>query len=125
MEQVYLGIVLAPLAAAIVTGLFGKQVGRAGAHWITNVGVGIATVLSFFVLYQSVFKAMPVYNETVYTWMVSDGIRFEIGFLVDRLTALLMAVVTFISFMVKSLLLFSALFAFSLRTLRYLSLSFC
>ena len=46
MYGYYLTIVLAPLAAAIVAGLFGKQIGRAGSHWITIVGVGISCVLS-------------------------------------------------------------------------------
>ena len=40
MLNYYLTIVLAPLAAAIVAGLFGKQIGRAGAHWITILAVG-------------------------------------------------------------------------------------
>ena len=43
---------------------------------------------------------MPVYNETVYTWMLTDGVHMEVGFLVDRLTALMMTVVTFVSLMV-------------------------
>ena len=39
-------------------------------------------------------------NISVYTWAVTDGLRMEVGFLVDRLTALMMAVVTFVSLMV-------------------------
>ena len=35
MENVYLAIVLAPLTASVITGLFGRYVGRAGAHWFT------------------------------------------------------------------------------------------
>ena len=45
MENVYLGIILAPLIGSIIAGLFGKQVGRAGAHWVTNIGVAISFVL--------------------------------------------------------------------------------
>ncbi len=40
------------------------------------------------------------FNGTVYTWGVSDGMRMEVGFLIDRLTALMMVVVTFVSLMV-------------------------
>jgi NADH-quinone oxidoreductase subunit L len=96
----YLTIVLAPLAAAIVAGLAGKQTGRKGAHSITIVAVGLSCVLSLYVLYQMVWGGAPSENISVYTWAVTDGLRMEVGFLVDRLTALMMAVVTFVSFMV-------------------------
>ncbi len=100
MYGYYLTIVLAPLVAAIVAGLFGKQIGRAGAHTITILGVGISTALSFYVLYQMVWGGAEAENISVYTWAVTDGLRMEIGFLVDRLSALMMAVVTFVSLMV-------------------------
>jgi NADH-quinone oxidoreductase subunit L len=100
MENIYLTIVLAPLAGAIIAGFFGGRIGRAGAHWVASLGVGVSAVLSLYVLKRFVFDAEPVFNAAVYTWMVSDGIRFEIGFLVDRLTALMMSVVTFVSFCV-------------------------
>ena len=100
MDIIYLLIVLAPLLGAIIAGLFGGWIGRAGAHSVTILGVGIACVLSLFVFKHHALDGAAVYNESVYTWMVSDGIRFEIGFLVDNLTALMMVVVTFVSLMV-------------------------
>ncbi len=100
MEAIYLTLVLAPLVGSVIAGLWRNQVGRAGAHWVTILGVGISCVLSMYVLWQHGFNGAPVYNEAVYTWMVSDGIRFEIGFLVDNLTAMMIAVVTFVSLMV-------------------------
>jgi len=100
MYSYYLTIVLVPLAAAIVAGLAGWKIGRAGAHWITILAVGLSCVLSFYVLYQMYWGGAPSENISVYTWAVTDGLRMEVGFLVDRLTALMMAVVTFVSFMV-------------------------
>jgi NADH-quinone oxidoreductase subunit L len=100
MEAILLTIVLAPLAGAIIAGLFRNQIGRVGAHSVTILGVAVSCVLSFYVLYQHVFLGAPVYNESVYVWMVSDGLRMEIGFLVDNLTAMMMVVVTFVSLMV-------------------------
>ena len=100
MENVYLGIVLAPLIGAIIAGLFGRQIGRAGAHWVTIIGVAISFALSLLVFKDLVIDGNPAYNGAVYTWMVSDGVRFEIGFLMDRLTALMILVVTFVSLMV-------------------------
>ncbi|MCF6282514.1 MAG: NADH-quinone oxidoreductase subunit L [Candidatus Polarisedimenticolaceae bacterium] len=100
METVYLTIVIAPLIGAIFAGLFRNQIGRVGAHWAAILGVAISCALSFFVLKSFIYDGMLTYNETVYTWMVTDGLRFEIGFLVDKLTAVMLVVVTFVSLMV-------------------------
>ncbi len=100
MERLHLAIVLAPLLAAVVAGLFGRQIGRAGAHWVTILGVGASAVLSLLVLKHHVLDGGETMNYTVYTWAVIDGLTMEIGFLVDRLTALMMVVVTFVSLMV-------------------------
>ncbi|MCH8137235.1 MAG: NADH-quinone oxidoreductase subunit L, partial [Proteobacteria bacterium] len=100
MIDYYLTIVLAPLLAAIAAGLFGKRLGRAASHWVTILGVGLSCVLSFYVMYQMLWGGAVAENIYLYTWAVTDGLRMEIGFLVDRLTALMMVVVTFVSFMV-------------------------
>jgi NADH-quinone oxidoreductase subunit L len=100
MYNYYLIIVLAPLAAAITTGLFGKQIGRSAAHWITIIAVGSSFALSMLVLKNLLFDGGLPENISVYTWAVVDGLRIEVGFLVDRLTALMMVVVTFVSLMV-------------------------
>jgi NADH-quinone oxidoreductase subunit L len=100
MEKIYLAIVLSPLIGAILAGLFGKVIGRTGAHWVTILGVGISFGLSILVFKDIVLDGSPSFNGTVYTWLVSDGIRFEIGFLVDTLTTLMLLVVTFVSLMV-------------------------
>jgi NADH-quinone oxidoreductase subunit L len=93
-------IPLLPLLGAIVSGLARNQVGRAGAHWITILAVGGSTVLSLQVLSMQIGGEIGVENISLYTWMVVDGIRFEVGFLVDHLTTLMMSVVSFVSLMV-------------------------
>jgi NADH-quinone oxidoreductase subunit L len=98
MRDLYLIVPLAPLAGAIVAGLFGRVVGRAGAHWSTIIGVAISFAISCVVL-ADVLKG-NTFNGAVYTWMSAGGIDFQIGFLIDRLTALMMVVVTFVSLMV-------------------------
>ncbi|MEN8130633.1 MAG: NADH-quinone oxidoreductase subunit L [Pseudomonadota bacterium] len=100
MRYIYLAIPLAPLFGAIIAGLFGRQIGRKGAHAVTILGVGISFVLSLVVFNHIVIGGAEPFNGSVYTWMVSDGMRFEIGFLVDRLTALMITVVSFVSLMV-------------------------
>ena len=96
MEGVYLSIILAPLAASAVVGLFGHRVGRAGAHWITIVGVSISFVLSLVVL-ADVLGGAEVYSGAVYQWGQVGGLSLEIGFLIDHLTALMITVVSFVS----------------------------
>jgi len=100
MENLYLAIPLAPLLGAIVAGLFGRQIGRTASHWVTILGVGSAFALSLIAFNHIVFDGGEVFNQSVYTWMVSDGIRFEVGFLVDNLTVMMMCVVTGVSLMV-------------------------
>src|SRR6266581_2697941 len=98
MQQLYLLVPLAPLAGAIAAGLFGERIGRSGAHRVTILGVAISFAASC-VIFSDVLDG-AVFNGPVYTWLVSDGTRFEIGFLIDRLSALMMVVVTFVSLMV-------------------------
>lgn len=100
MQTIYIWIVLAPLIGSIIAGLFGSKVGRAGAHWATIIGVGVACVLSMIVFKYMVIDGAKPFNGTVYTWLVSDGVRFEVGFLIDKLSAMMMVVVTFVSLMV-------------------------
>ena len=100
MHGIHLTIVLAPLFAAIVVGLFGRQIGRASAHWLTILAVGLSFVLSVMVLKNMYWDGGPVENYTLYTWAVSDGLQMNVGFLIDRLTVLMMVVVTFVSMVV-------------------------
>jgi NADH-quinone oxidoreductase subunit L len=100
MESIYLTIALAPLAASLAAGLFGRQIGRVGAHSVTIAAVALSCVLSVYVLYRLVFEGMAPFDGPVYTWLLSDGLTIQVGFLIDRLSALMMSVVTFVSLMV-------------------------
>ena len=94
--QLLLAIPLMPLAAAIIAGLGGRLIGRAASAVLTIAAVAASCALSLQVLYALLHGA-PVFNAAVYTWLVSDGISMQVGFLIDRLSALMMAVVTFVS----------------------------
>jgi NADH-quinone oxidoreductase subunit L len=98
MQLLYLIVPLAPLVGAIVAGLFGGLIGRRGAHGITILGMLIST-LAAGAVFRDVLDG-NVYDGPVYTWLVSGNVRFEIGFLIDRLSATMMLVVTFVSLMV-------------------------
>ncbi len=99
-KDIYLAIVLAPLLGSVIAGLFGKLIGRAGAHWITIIGVGISSILSMLAYYHLFYNAGGIYNETIYTWLNSGNLHFEIGFLIDKLSVTMMVVVTFVSWMI-------------------------
>ncbi|WP_342618170.1 NADH-quinone oxidoreductase subunit L [Rhodoferax sp. GW822-FHT02A01] len=95
---------LAPLAGSVLAGVLGtkfggNRIGRAGSHTLTILGVLIAFVLSAMTL-MSVVQDGAHFNETLYTWMSVGGLKMEVGFLVDGLTAMMMCVVTFVSLMV-------------------------
>jgi NADH-quinone oxidoreductase subunit L len=94
MKTVYLLVPFAPLVGAIVAGLLG----RAGAHRVTILSVLISFLASCWIF--SDVLAGNSFNGSVYTFLTSGGTRFEIGFLIDRLTVLMMVVVSFVSLMV-------------------------
>ncbi len=93
-------IVLAPLLGALVAGLFGRQVGRRGAHGITILGVAASTLLSAYVLWQLVGQGAAPFNENVYTFYQIGSYDAHVGFMVDKLTAMMMLVVSFVSLLV-------------------------
>jgi NADH-quinone oxidoreductase subunit L len=102
LKYLLLLVPLAPLAGAIVAGLFGQLIGRANAHRITILGVAISFAISAYV-FKLVWEqpaGVPLFNQTLYTWMTVGDFKLEVGFLVDSLTATMMCVVTFVSLMV-------------------------
>jgi NADH-quinone oxidoreductase subunit L len=98
MKTLYLVVPLAPLAASIIAGLWGRVIGRAGAHWLTILAVALSFASSCVIL--SDVLSGHSFNGTVYTWLTMGDTRLEIGFLIDRLSALMMVVVSFVSLMV-------------------------
>src|SRR4051794_10600110 len=99
-KGVLLAIVLAPLLGAVLAGVFRKQVGRVGAQSATILGVGVSFVLSAWVLWQLVGQGAPPFNANVYTWFQVGGLHANVGFMIDKLTAMMMVVVTFVSLLV-------------------------
>jgi NADH-quinone oxidoreductase subunit L len=98
MKELYLIVPFAPLAGAIIAGLGGRRIGNARAHSVTIFAV-LLSFLCSCVIFADVLKG-NTFNGTVYTWLSVANVRFEIGFLIDRLSALMMVVVTFVSLMV-------------------------
>ncbi|MCL4740364.1 MAG: NADH-quinone oxidoreductase subunit L, partial [Burkholderiaceae bacterium] len=97
-QNLLLVVVLAPLVGALVAGLAGRAVGRAGAHTVTILGVAVSFVASVMTLLAVLDGAR--FDQTIYEWATVGGLTMEVGFLVDGLTAMMMVVVTFVSLMV-------------------------
>jgi NADH-quinone oxidoreductase subunit L len=98
MQALYLVIPLAPLAGALIAGLFGQVVGRRGAHRVTIAGMVVSTFAAAAVFLDVLGGRTE--NVSVYTWLASGNVGFEMGFLIDRLSATMMLVVAFVSLMV-------------------------
>lgn len=99
-----LAIPLAPLLGSLLAGVLGTRfggnwLGRRASHTFTILGVGVAFILSALTLKDVALHGYR-FNETIYQWMIIGGIKMEIGFMVDGLTAMMMCVVTFVSLMV-------------------------
>ena len=97
-QTLLLTIALSPLLGSIIAGLFGKKVGKVWSHRAAIYGVGIAFVLSVWVL--KLVIGGETYNQQVYQWLQAGSLSLEVGFMIDSLTAMMMVVVTFVSLMV-------------------------
>jgi NADH-quinone oxidoreductase subunit L len=98
MQHIYLAIPLLPLIASAIVGIANKALPRSFAHILTRLGVAGAFALSVYV-FLDVLQG-HTYNGTVYTWMTTSTYTFQVGFLIDKLTTMMMLVVTFVSLMV-------------------------
>ena len=99
-----LAVPMAPLVGSLLAGILGTSlggnwIGRRLSHTLTIAGVLVAFIISAMTL-KSVALDGARFNETLYTWMVVGGLKMEVGFLVDGLSAMMMCVVTFVSLMV-------------------------
>lgn len=98
MENLYLLIPMAPLLGAMIAGLFGRHIGLVWSHRATITLVALSLISSILV-FIDVLQG-NTYNGSVYTWMTSGETIFEVGFLIDTLSATMMVVVTSVSLMV-------------------------
>ena len=101
--QICIILVLAPLFGSVIAGLFRHQIGRTGAHLVTIGLVGVSFILSLYVAKMMFIDHLPILNENLYNWASGGDLfpyQFNIGFLIDPLTSLMMVVVTFVSLLV-------------------------
>lgn len=95
-----LAIVVFPLLGSILAGLFGNRIGRSGAHWATILGVSFSLLCSCVLIKFYLIDHIPIVNASVYTWGFSGAHTFEVGFLVDQMTVMMMLIVNTVSLLV-------------------------
>lgn len=93
-------ILLFPLFAGLIAGFSGKVIGRTGAHSVTIFGVAVSFIAACLLAKTMILDHAPAFNRNIYSWIISGSFQFNIGFLVDQLTALMLLTVTFISLVV-------------------------
>lgn len=98
MQKLYLLVPLAPLLGSLIAGLFGRLIGPAWSHRIT-ISLVFVSLLASIVIFLDVLEGNN-YNGSVYTWLITGNTAFEIGFLIDQLSATMMVVVSLVSLMV-------------------------
>ena len=100
MYELSLMALLAPLCGALLAAFFGKSLGKWFTNTVTIIGVLVSLALSILLLQILIHDPSQVLNQSIYTWMTIGELKFELGFLIDNLTASMMFVVSFISLMV-------------------------
>lgn len=103
IQQLCLIIVLAPLAGSIIAGFFRNQIGRVGAHTVTILGVSISFIVSLYIAFQIFSGAMPSENTLLYHWATGGALipyEFNLGFLIDPLSTVMLITVNFVSLLV-------------------------
>ncbi|HCW6764899.1 TPA: NADH-quinone oxidoreductase subunit L [Legionella pneumophila] len=103
IQQVCLVIVLTPLVGSAIAGFFRNQIGRVGAHTVTILGVAISLLCSIFLAWGLFSGSIPNTNSLVYHWASGGALipyEFNIGFLIDPLSVVMLVIVNFVSLLV-------------------------
>lgn len=90
-------IVFAPLVAAIIAGFGWRVISEKGAQWLTTAVLFAACAMSWIVFlnFDGVTRHIPVMD-----WIVSGDFHAEWALRIDRLTAIMLIVVTTVSALV-------------------------
>ena len=93
-------IVFSPLMGALISGLGFKYIKRQGVNFFTTIFCMFSFLCSVFLAY-GVFNRSEIYSVKYYEWAsITNKFHFDVGFTVDRLSAYMMLIVTFVSTLV-------------------------
>jgi NADH-quinone oxidoreductase subunit L len=97
--MMYAAIVFLPLLGALIAGFGRHALGDKGSQWVTCTGLGIAALLSWYTFFEVAVGGNPT-TVTLFSWVASGDLQFDWALKIDTLTAVMLIVVTTISFMV-------------------------
>ena len=101
IENICIIIVILPLLSSLISGFLGYKIGKKITHNIAIASVGISFLLSLILMKDFLFNDVKIVNFTLYEWMkINNNLSFEVGFLIDKLTILMISTVCFVSCMV-------------------------
>ncbi len=93
-------IVFFPFFGSLIVGLSSRILSNQLAHWLTTFTVFISSVFSFKLFYGYTFLDYQIFEYTFYNWGIISDLKLEVGFLIDRLTSIMLFIVCTVSFLV-------------------------
>ncbi|MBL6758833.1 MAG: NADH-quinone oxidoreductase subunit L, partial [Pelagibacteraceae bacterium] len=92
-------IIFSPLIGFLIAGLFGRKIGDLSSQVITSLLVFISAALSCYFLYQFI-NGSEILNFVIFNWISSGDLTLNWSIYIDTLTAVMLVVVTSVSFLV-------------------------
>ena len=94
-------IVFLPLLGFLIAGLFGKQIGARNSEWVTTGLLGVCALLSWIVFFSVALGGQEhAYIVPIANWFTSGKLAVAWSIRIDTLTAVMLVVVTTVSFLV-------------------------
>lgn len=100
MKNIALVMILSPLLGSGLAGFFGKVMGQRGAHWVTIISVAVSFFCALFIANLVFIDHVHYLDVNLFTWVKSANYTMHVGFLIDRLSAAMLLLVTFVSTLV-------------------------
>ena len=100
METMLFFIPILVLISSIIIGLSGNFINNFYSGIISTILVFVSFVLSLVLCSSFYFSTSEIFYEDLYKWISVNNFHITIGYLIDKLSAIMIAVVLFISLVV-------------------------
>ena len=100
MENLIMSIPILLVLSSVITGFSSKKLNNIRAGIISSMLVFISLVFSLIIFYHSFSNVNSILYDDFYQWISINGLNIGMGYLIDKLSAMMMVVVLLISFVV-------------------------
>jgi NADH-quinone oxidoreductase subunit L len=100
MLNILCTITFLPLLSALINGLLKDKLNKVMCNIIALTGVSVSALLSAYILYLFYAQNATALEFTLYNWSNIGSVSINFGFLLDKLSSLMIFVVSFVSMMV-------------------------